>query len=110
MGDMSSAPDLFSFEPKGRIVAGGYEIERDIPIAVDHRERKRREWSKPKFPFAELGVGESFTQAPIHGLTLIETQNLVSGAACQYRKKQPAGSWNFTTRQIRGAVRCWRIA
>lgn len=102
--------DLFSFAAARRFI-NGYEIEDDIPIGSDGRERKRREWERPKFPFAGLGIGQSFRQDPIHGLTLIETQNLVSGAACSYRSKQPPGSWNFTTRQVAGRyVRCWRIS
>lgn len=97
--------DLFDDIPRR---VGGYEIRR-LPVTADKQERVRRTWDTPQFPFSALAVGECFDQAPIHGLQLIETQNLVSGAACQYRKKQKPFSWQFTTRQMAGFVRCWRV-
>lgn len=103
---MIAQPDLFSSSAR---VVRGYTIESGVPVA-DRQERKRREWEAPNFPFEGMKVGDSFIQYPLPGLSLIETQNLVSGAACTFRKKQPPGSWQFTTRQIAGRyVRCWRI-
>lgn len=100
--------DLFDILERDRIV-GGFVIERGIPVSSDRQESQRPKWEAPKFPFAALRIGESFTVSPPDGFSLLETQNTVSGAACSYRKKQEPGSCNFTTRQIGGRfVRCWR--
>jgi hypothetical protein len=106
----STAQPMLDFDPVERVI-DGFVIEAGVPIAADKSQRQRLAWEKPNFPFAAMRVGESFTFHPPAHLTLIEAQNLVSGAACTFRKKQKPGTCNFTTRQVgRRFIRCWRVA
>jgi hypothetical protein len=97
--------DLFHNLPR---IVKGYEIKSGLPIAADKQGRERAKWDKPDFPFEALRNGDCFDVPPLHDLDLLRTQNMVSGAACQYRKKHGPSGWNFTTRQMNGFVRCWR--
>lgn len=85
-------------------------IERGIPIPTSRETAVRASWEKPEFDFEHMSVGDSFAVWPHEcgGAPLIIVQNLVSGAAATFRKKDPHGR-TFTTRQIQGQfVRCWR--
>lgn len=99
--------DLFTFAAAER-----FPLEQGVPISRDKSPNEVPKWEKPDFPFRRMRVGDSFVVRPSDcgGAPLIVVQNLCSGAACQYRKKQPFGTWNFTTRQVGGRfVRVWRI-
>lgn len=90
-----------------------FPIEQGIPVGRDGSDVQRGKWEKPDFPFARMEVGDSFVVRPEHcgGAPLIVVQNLASGAASAYCKKNFApGARKFTTRQIGGEfVRVWRV-
>tara|TARA_R110000822_G_scaffold34070_6_gene96971 strand:- start:3005 stop:3316 length:312 start_codon:yes stop_codon:yes gene_type:complete len=83
-------------------------VEQGIPIPKDGQGRKRNDWAKPKFPFDEMEVGDSFAVRPQEEQPLIVLQNTCSGAAHLYGKKQVPEK-KFTTRQRGTHVRIWRI-
>lgn len=88
-----------------------FPIERGIPVARDKSPEQRPKWKKPDFPFAKMGLGDSFIVRPSDcgGAPLIVVQNLCSGAASSYCKDFPPGARKFTTRQCGDFVRVWRI-
>ena len=75
-----------------------YKIEADIPIPV--AVKKGGAGRKPKYPFAELQVGESFL---VPGKTTDKF-----GATVTLARKRTGR--NFTTRNVEGGVRIWRTA
>lgn len=90
-----------------------FPIEQGIPVGRDSSVAQRKKWDKPNFPFSKMEVGDSFIVRPedCGGPPLIVLQNLVSGAASSYCKKNfMPGVRKYTTRQIGGVyVRVWRI-
>ena len=91
-----------------------FRIEKGVPIASDKSRERRGKVDKPDFPFRHMQVNDSFCASldDVHyQLSLIELQNMVSGAASQFSKNSNlAPAPKFTTRQMKGdTVRCWRI-
>ena len=68
------------------------KIENNIPIPAPHQQGV-------KYPFGELGVGDSFLAPPT------KCQSL-KAAASQYKRLHGV---NFTTRIVEDGVRIWRI-
>lgn len=85
-----------------------FEIEEGIPIARDKSLTKKRN-IRPEFPFAKMKVGDSFSVRPedCGSKTLIQCQNMVTSAACGYRKVFDE-NFGYTSRQMNGYVRIWR--
>jgi hypothetical protein len=108
---MNAVSDLFEYAER---VADPVPVERGIPIPSNRVAGQRVNWDvlRAALRFERLAIGESIAirpeQAPM--VDQIRLQNFLSGAACSYRKTQPAGTWAFTTRQMPdGSVRLWRI-
>ena len=85
-----------------------FEIEEAIPIARDKSLTKKRTF-RPEFPFSKMSVGDSFAVRPedCGAETLIQCQNMVTSAACGYRKAFN-NNFGYTSRQMNGYVRIWR--
>ena len=83
-------------------------IEQGVPIPEGGQRRQRVKWAKPKLPFDQMSVGDSFAVRPQKDQPLIVLQNLCSGAGHLYGKKQ-VPEQKFTTRQRGTHVRVWRI-
>ena len=75
-----------------------YQIEAGIPIPA--RTTKGGAGRKPKYPFAELQVGESF-------LVPGKTADKIGSTVTLARKRTGR---NFTVRNVDGGVRIWRTA
>ena len=75
-----------------------YKIETGIPIPV--RTTKGGAGRKPKYPFADLKVGESF-------LVPNKTTEKFGATVTLARKRT---GMNFATRNVEGGVRIWRTA
>lgn len=108
---MNAAVDLFSYAEQ---VPHEIPVERGIPIPAGRVSSQRTNWEavRAMLKFDRLAIGDSIAITPerVPEVEQIRLQNFLSGAACSYRKSQPAGSWAFTTRQMRdGSVRLWRI-
>lgn len=103
--------DLFDILPRANV--HGFVIDANVPLPENRVAGQRVQWDglKDKLPFKALRVGDSFAINPAFFETdTLRLQNYISGAACSYRKTQPPGTWDFTTRQMPdGRVRCWRI-
>lgn len=86
-----------------------FDIEKDVPIARDKSETKKRT-QRPEFPFEKMKEGDSFVVYPhqVGSPTLIQCQNLVTSAACGYREKHDK-EFRYTSRQQRNHVRIWRV-
>jgi hypothetical protein len=82
-----------------------------IALPSKRDSKIRADWSRHRYPFDKMAVGQSFDVHPGPGQILIKLQNHVSGAASGWCKtKAPMDGYKFTTRQINGAlVRCWRV-
>jgi hypothetical protein len=74
-----------------------YKIETGIAIPSATRYKGGR---KPKYPFAELKVGESF-------LVPNKTTDKFGATVTLARKRT---GMNFATRNVEGGVRIWRTA
>lgn len=88
-------------------------LEQSVAIPENREKSQTANWDnlRSKLPFAKMEVGDSFELSPADfGVEQIVLQNYLSGAACQYRKERPIGTWAFTTRQMpNGNVRVWRV-
>lgn len=87
-----------------------FQIESGVPVTTDRSgPRKRR--NMPQLPFDKMRVGDSFAVRPddIGVDSLIRCQNAVTGAACDYRKREHEG-FGYTSRQLGDSVRIWRTA
>ena len=71
------------------------KIEQGIPVPAPKRGRGR----EPRYPFADMQPGDSFFAADIKAGSL---QHAASRAT-------KAMGWRFTTRQLDGGARCWRV-
>ena len=71
-----------------------FKIEKGIP---QPRSRAKRS----KYPFAEMGVGDSFA-------VLDESAQVLRSAAFNAQRKFPGRK--FSVRQCAGEVRAWRVA
>lgn len=81
------------------------EIKKGVPIP------KTKPGRLPKYPLAEMEVGDCFSVPNDQGKTprgLSKRQQRVS-ALCATRAKRHPGT-KFTTRMIDGEVWCWRIS
>ena len=87
-----------------------FKIEEGVPITRDCSPPKKRQ-DRPEFPFSKMKVGDSFAATPEQlGLpTLVHCQNMLTSAACGYRKKHHKG-FGYTSRRQGGSVRIWRTA
>lgn len=75
-----------------------YKIEAGIPLPV--RTKKGGAGRKPKYPFADLKMGESF---------LVPNKTTMSfGATVQTARKRTG--FTLATRNVEGGVRIWRTA
>lgn len=102
-------PDLFDYATVR--TPHRFAIQRGIAKPISREARTRSTWERPEFDFKSMDVDDSFDVWP-HEISpeidLIRTQNLVSGAAAQFRKNFGREKV-FSTRQIQGQfVRCWR--
>ena len=75
-----------------------YKIEANIPVPAVVRAGGAGR--KPKYPFADLKVGESF-------LVPDKTMNKMGSTVTLARKRTGR---NFTLRNVEGGVRIWRTA
>ena len=83
-----------------------FTIDPNIPIPPKGLRHGR---GNPRYPFAELEVGESFFVQVPAGATVGEIQhirNILSNAACWHARKLGR---QFTTRRVDGGVRVWRF-
>ena len=71
-------------------------IEKGMPVPL-------RSNAVPKYPFADLEVGDSFIAPPI-------TKRILSNAAHRYKRKHKSEGWNFVCRTLQDGCRIWRIA
>lgn len=86
-----------------------FDIEADVPITRDKSVAKKRT-ERPEFPFHRMKEGDSFAVWPqqVGSPTLIQCQNLVTSAACGYRAKHDK-DFRYTSRQMNGFVRIWKV-
>lgn len=72
------------------------KIDKGIPIPAP------KKGAKPKYPFAQMSIGDSFFAA--------ESQNTLNSSSCQHAKRR---GWKFTMRAtVEDGVtgyRVWRI-
>ena len=80
-----------------------YEIIKNEPLPGNGRA-----W-KPRYPFAEMVIGDSFCIPPRADKTHTQLQNYVTSSVNYYRKRYAPGT-RFTTRVRDGAVWVWRTA
>lgn len=71
-------------------------IEKDIPVPP--RKRGRKPGSR-KYPFAELGLGDSF---------FVKAKKVMSVYSTVSRANKAHAPKRFTARNIEGGVRVWR--
>lgn len=74
-----------------------FEIEKNIPIG-----RKGGLGRNPIYPFAEMGIGDSFFSA----CDDVDAKRMCS-AACVYAKNHPG--FKFSVRKVDGGYRVWRV-
>jgi len=88
-----------------------FVIEQDVPLPPKHIGTAPR---PPKYPFAEMSVGESFA-VPLGeekaGSNYVSAIRLRS-AATNFKKRHTAEAFEFTVRTLHdeGVVRVWRTA
>ena len=73
---------------------GEIKIEKGIPVS-------RKGHSSARYPFATMEIGDSFF--------VVEKQTKLSSLATGFARRN-GGQQKFTTRQVEGGVRVWRIA
>jgi hypothetical protein len=74
-----------------------FKVDDDVPIPAPTWHSRR----EPKYPFATMKVGQSFFASGDKEV------RRVSAAASRYAREHEGVA--FTTRKIRGGIRCWRI-
>ena len=74
-----------------------FEIDKDIPLPPLRRNRS----PKPKYPFGDLEIGDSFL---VPGPKVANVRN-----AMGYFRKIKDSSKTFCTRRVDGGIRVWRL-
>lgn len=72
------------------------KIDSGIPVPASNAGRK------PKYPFEEMDVGQSFFEAGDSG----ELQKNAISSVSYFRRKHP--DMRFTVRRVDGGIRVWR--
>ena len=70
-----------------------FEIRHDVPLPG------------PKYPFANMLVGDSFV-VPLNGAAKLLVQSRVTNAICYHTRDTDT---KFTTRQVEGGICTWRV-
>lgn len=78
----------------------GFKIETGVPMPSQSHRRVRG------YPFADMGVGDSFFVAAEGGETLKVVQSRLSAALARQCRRN---GWKYVTRQVDGGVRGWRV-
>lgn len=81
-----------------------FKIERNIPVSPKGRGPGRSE----KYPFADMKPGDSFCVPTQNGQEPRQLQSTLAGCWTRYIKAH-APDAKFTTRQVDGGVRVWRV-
>lgn len=84
-----------------------YAIDKNIPMP-DKIPRGGAESTLPKYPFAEMEIGDSFL-VPTDGTTS-ENQLARNRIGGSFRSGKMARFINIETRNVNGGVRCWRVS
>ena len=77
-------------------------IEAGIPVPRMPQGRA------PLYPFATMAVGDSFFVADTSEPKRLQANRVIVAARGYVVRHAPAA--RFTTRQVEGGVRCWRVA
>ena len=83
-----------------------FTIEQGIPVASDRRGRPSL---SPKFPLAEMKVGDSFF-IPMDSKNEIAIFKRITVAASRYSRKNPPNKFTIRKLEKDNGARCWRIA
>lgn len=80
------------------------KIEKGVPLVP----RRATDGRGPRYPWADLTVGDSFLSPTPEGCSLQRLQRRISNL-CAYQARTNPGR-KFVTRQVEGGVRVWRVA
>jgi len=81
-----------------------FEVENGIEIPAPKRGRGR----PPKYPWAEMEIGDSFFVEAQEGRSIENQQRSLSASGRSYGVRKHVGM-KFRTRTVEGGVRVWRI-
>ncbi len=79
-----------------------YKIEKNVPIVT-----KVNNLARPKYPFEEMVVGDSFKVSRFGKAKRKIASRLGSAARDFVAKNHP--DWKFSVRQVEDGVRVWRV-
>lgn len=80
---------------------GDFKIEKGVPVPSGRGNKNNR------FPFLEMGIGDSFFVPITDTDDFTGARNRIAQAATHFKNRN--AGYNFTTKKEEGGVRCWRI-
>lgn len=104
----NSLPATHSATTKPLLIAlpSEFKIEKDVPIPTS---RLGRAPGKPRFPFADMAIGDSFAIPVPPGIEPKLVAAAVRKDASNWRRTRPEFQVAIRTEPTGESVRCWRI-
>lgn len=93
-------------KPSAIALPSEFKIEKGIPLAAGKNGRMARE---PRFPFAQMEIGDSFSVPVPSGTQAKEVADLLQKDATNFRRTRPHFKTAIRTAPTGDEVRCWRI-